>query len=330
VTRIKQEKRQIDRGEKPSFSTPNKTRPDRNSKTALDDFDRGALTPTILNFHVTERKIPTLKNIHKKFCEDIRYQDTMETLLKEIHKLGLRWRKFKNNRKILMENHDIRHARVKFLRKIRSFREEGRPIVYMDENYINSSHTHQKGLGDNSNEGLFKPISKGLRLIIINAGGENGFVPGAYARWKLNSNTDDYHHEMNFENYEKWVRTQLVPHLLPKSVVAIDNAPYHNKQKEKCPTSASRKDDTKKLLRERGIPFNENMLKSELYNIVKNYKPRFQQFKTDDVFIEHGFDVLRLAPYHPDLNPIELVWASMKQHVAKNNVIFNFSDVIKL
>jgi transposase len=72
------------------------------------------------------------------------------------------------------------------------------------------------------------------------------------------------------------------------------------------------------------------MLKSELYNIVKNYKPRFKQFKTDDVFMEHGFDVLRLPPYHPDLNPIELVWASMKQHVAKNNVIFNFSDVIKL
>jgi hypothetical protein len=74
----------------------------------------------------------------------------------------------------------------------------------------------------NSNEGLFKPISKGLLLIIINAVGENGFVPGAYARWKSNSNTDDYHHDMNFENYEKWVRTQLVPHLLPKSVVTID------------------------------------------------------------------------------------------------------------
>jgi hypothetical protein len=56
VTGIKQKKRQIDAGEKPSFSTPNKTRPDRNSKTALDDFDRGALRRTILNFHVTERK----------------------------------------------------------------------------------------------------------------------------------------------------------------------------------------------------------------------------------------------------------------------------------
>jgi hypothetical protein len=92
-------------------------------KPALDNFYRGALRPTILNFHVTERKVPTLKNIHKKFCEDIGYQDAMETLLKEIHKLGLRWRKFKNNRKILMEKHDIRHARVKVLRKMRSFRE---------------------------------------------------------------------------------------------------------------------------------------------------------------------------------------------------------------
>jgi hypothetical protein len=153
------------------------------------------------------------------------------------------------------------------LELLRSFREEGCPIVYMDENYINSSHTHQKGWSDNSNERFFKPISKGLRLIIINAGGENGFVPGAYARWKSNSHTGDYHHEMNFENYEKWVRTQLVPHLLPKSVVAIDNAPYHNKQKEKCPTSASRKDDTKKFLRAKGAFLSSKICSNRNYTI---------------------------------------------------------------
>jgi hypothetical protein len=49
-----------------------------------------------------------------------------------------------------MEKHDIRHARVEILRKMRSLREEGRPNVYMDETYINSSHTHQKGWSDNS------------------------------------------------------------------------------------------------------------------------------------------------------------------------------------
>jgi hypothetical protein len=91
---------------------------------------------------------------------------------------------------------------------------------------------------------------------------------------------------MNFDNFEKWVRTQLVPHLPPKSVVVIDHAPYHNKQKEKCPSSGFRKDDMKKWLSKRGIGFKEIMLKSELYNVVKNYKPRFKQYKIDSVFIE--------------------------------------------
>jgi hypothetical protein len=49
-----------------------------------------------------------------------------------------------------MEKHDIRHARVEILRKMRSLKEEGRPNVYRDETYINSSHTNQKGWSDNS------------------------------------------------------------------------------------------------------------------------------------------------------------------------------------
>lgn len=40
-----------------------------------------------------------------------------------------------------------------------------------------------------------------------------------------------------------------------------------------------------------------------------------------------GHDILRLPPYHPDLNPIELVWADVKVYVAGRNVTFNFSEV---
>jgi transposase len=229
-----------------------------------------------------------------------------------------------------MEKHDIRHLRVAFLRKMRAYREEKRPIIYMDETYLHSSHTHQKGWSDNSNEGLRKPISKGNRLIIINAGGEIGFVPGAYARWKSNSSTGDYHEEMNYENFEKWVTTQLIPNLPEKAVVVVDNAPYHNKQQERHPTSATRKDDMKKWLRERGIQFNDNVLKPELYGIIKNYKPRYISYKIDKLSIDRGFDVVRLPPYHPDLNPIELVWAELKKNVGNKNITFKFSDVILL
>ncbi|KAF2901785.1 hypothetical protein ILUMI_04401 [Ignelater luminosus] len=40
INRIAKEGREIEKGEKPSFSTPNKIRKNRKSKAALDDFDK--------------------------------------------------------------------------------------------------------------------------------------------------------------------------------------------------------------------------------------------------------------------------------------------------
>jgi hypothetical protein len=67
----------------------------------------------------------------------------------------------------------------------------------------------------------------------------------------------------------------------------------------------------------RGIPFSDRMCKPELYSLIKLLKPRFKTFKIDAVRAEHGHSVLRLPPYHPDLNPIELIWASVKEYVAR-------------
>lgn len=37
--------------------------------------------------------------------------------------------------------------------------------------------------------------------------------------------------------------------------------------------------------------------------------------------------MLRLPPYHCELNPIELVWAQIKKYVAKNNTTYKLPDV---
>ncbi|KAJ4442360.1 hypothetical protein ANN_03946 [Periplaneta americana] len=42
--------------------------------------------------------------------------------------------------------------------------------------------------------------------------------------------TRDYHGQMNSTNFERWVNTQLLPNLPEKSVVVMDNAPYHSIQ----------------------------------------------------------------------------------------------------
>jgi transposase len=50
----------------------------------------------------------------------------------------------------------------------------------------------------------------------------------------------------------------------------------------------------------------------------------------DQLLAEKGHTVLRLPPYHPDLNPIELIWANVKQWVAGKNTTFKIKDVEQL
>jgi hypothetical protein len=67
----------------------------------------------------------------------------------------------------------------------------------------------------------------------------------------------------------------------------------------------------------RNIPFCDTMLKVQLYEIIRAYKPKFKIFLVDEIMIANGHTVLRRPLYHPDLNPIELIWADVKQWVSE-------------
>ena len=91
---------------------------------------------------------------------------------------------------------------------------------------------------------------------------------------------------MNSVIFNKWVKEQLVPALPPKSLV-MDNASYHSVIKEgtKAPTSATRKGDMQKWLKDKKFPFDGKMKKTELYEIIKLNKPE-PVYKTDEFL--HG------------------------------------------
>jgi transposase len=137
--------------------------------------------------------------------------------------------------------------------------------------------------------------------------------------FKSGTKSGDYHHEMNFDNCERWLKTKLIPNLPPNSVLLVDNAAYHNVQLNPAPTSSSRKSAMIDWLSDRGILFTDRMCKPELYSLIKLRKLRFKTFKIDALLAEHGHSALRLPPYHPDLNPIELIWASVKEYVARKS-----------
>lgn len=330
VQKIVREMKCIQDGESSTFETPNQKRLKSAPKSNLDGFDRGLLRRFIINYYTVDKIVPTVRRLYCKFVEETNYTGSRETLRKIMHDMGFRWTKTKNNRKLLMEKPDIQQLRRNFLRSMKRFREEMRPIIYMDETYIHSSHTHAKTWNDKSTEGFHAPVSKGQRLIIVNAGGENGFIPNAYLKFRSNTKSGDYHSEMNYTNYKQWLQEMLIPNLPPKSVLVIDNAPYHNVQIEKCPTMCARKEEMREWLRARNIPFTEDMLKIDLYSIIKAHKPQYKIYEIDRIMSAHGHTVLRLPPYHPDLNPIELVWASLKQYVAQKNVDFTLKTVERL
>jgi hypothetical protein len=73
------------------------------------------------------------------------------------------------------------------------------------------------------------------------------------------------------------------------------------------------------------------VLKEQLYEIIKAYKLKYKNFLADEIMTANGHTVLRLPPYHPDLNPIELIWADRIQHPGQMTLhIFASRDSKKL
>lgn len=142
--------------------------------------------------------------------------------------------------------------------------------------------------------------------------------------------TGDYHDDMNYDNFRKWVTNKLIPNLPENSVLVLDNASYHNVTSTKHPTSQTRKSDMIRWLNQRGIHYQDDFTKPELYKLIKMNKPTNTNYSIDAILAEKGHTALRLPPYHPELNPIEKIWGIVKNRVASRNVSFKLCDVQEL
>jgi len=68
------------------------------------------------------------------------------------------------------------------------------------------------------------------------------------------------------------------------------------------------------------------MIKAEL-NLIKMHKLQNETLAIDRLLADHGHTMLRLPPYHPDLNPIQQIWGIVKTRIAAKNVVFKLQDV---
>ena len=142
-------------------------------------------------------------------------------------------------------------------------------------------------------------------MIVVHAGGVEGWVQGAELVFRSKTNSADYHDEMNSEHFMEWFNGQLLPNLTNPSTIVLDNATYHNKQKDKPPTTANRKNEIRQWLDRHNITYSDKDIKKTLLDKVKQHRPT-PLYLTDEAAHKHGHTVLRLPVAHCELNPIEL------------------------
>ena len=155
--------------------------------------------------------------------------------------LGFTYKKQDNKQYVYEERHitEQRHTYLQMIRKLR--RENTHDLIYTDETWVNAHHTNEHIWVHSDGKGGWKvPSGKGQRLIVVHAGGVEGWVEGAGLVFRSKTNSADYHDEMNSKHYIEWLTEQLLPHLERPTVIILDNASYHNKQKDKPPTSQRR------------------------------------------------------------------------------------------
>lgn len=221
----------------------------------------------------------------------------------------------------LKEQDRVILARREYLRAKRANRDvDGklkRPEVFLDETYINKNHSSSSTWYQvEDGPWVNKPSGVGPRLIIVHAITKDGLVDGAELVFEAKKRTGDYHGQMNWENFSKWFRSQLLTSIPKESIVILDNARYHNVLVEDFfPSKSTTKEHLRRWLTQNSYPWRDDMLKSELLELCVRLAPA-PEFRLDKLALEHGISILRTPPYHPELQPIENCWAVVKNYMA--------------
>lgn len=262
--------------------------------------------------------------------DDIEYSKS--TLRRLLIANGFKYQKI-DRRQCIMESSRIRKWRYDYLLDIDRYRQQGKTIYYLDETWYDTHDIVKKGWNDSSDQcQLDVPASRGKRLIILHCGSTNGWVEeAAFLSAKNIKNCSlDYHEDMSASIFEDWFENCLIPKLSENSVIVLDNAPYHSRLQKKIPNSSSNKETIQEFLYESNIFFENSYTKKQLLECIKSFEFS-KEYVVDTIARKHNHDVLRLPPYHCIFNPIELIWAQLKENVRRKNKSPKFSEnVVKL
>lgn len=224
-----------------------------------------------------------------------------------------------------MESGRIVAWRYQYLTRLRTLRDAGCKVIFLDETWFDTHDVVKKGWDDLSCSCSLKaPASRGKRIMVLHAGGSDGWVPNSLflSAKNIGDAKADYHDEMNAAVFENWFSNVLMKNIPRdrKCVIVLDNASYHSRKTFRLPTMATKKEDMVQFMNVHNLDVpNPLPVKSVLLSKIKSANIK-TTYVVDDIAEGLGHEVLRLPPYHCILNPIEMIWSVVKSKVRKNNL----------
>lgn len=299
-------------------ATQRSKRCDSNVIRCLDNFDIDVIRREIYEMY-RNNFVPTIESLQRRLRANTTINISKTTVYNVLKELGFHYKKI-DRRQCIMDSPRLVKHRYEYLTSIKQFRQEGRYICFLDETWFDTHAVVKKGWTDKSDNCVLDvPPSRGKRIIILHAGGIDGWV-GEYllSAKNVSDSSLDYHEDMTAQLFEDWFENKLIPALPKNSIIVMDNASYHSRQIVKIPTTNSKKAEIQDFLINNNLYFDVNYTKSKLLQVLATESfPKC--YFVDELAKQKGHFVLRLPPYYCIFNPIELIWSQLKRSLCRNN-----------
>lgn len=309
----------------------------------------------VINSAKTRRPL-TVALIRQQLLSHRGVKANHDTVRRALARWGFKWIRVKGT-SALTEGHNkpavvkyrIEYAKwaAETLRHVGKRGSKYKAMAVLDESYVNLHHTRATTWSIDDKDVVHSiGAGRGKLLCIIGAGmyyRERGkvrakWVPGSFHCWDSGStgrargaqkkngepaDVDDYHGHFNAEKFEKWFEDLCITMKKEKgpTVFIMDGARYHKRRVDNVPTSGSKKTEMLDWLDANGIPYPDKSTKKTLYAIITAYKPDKVRYRTCEIAKKYGHFVKFTPPYHPELQPIEKIWAAIKNPIAADPVL---------
>lgn len=237
-----------------------------------------------------------------------------QTIRDHLQRLGFHYTRTRTKSRSLREKAYIRQQRHTFLHDLHRLREAGYQVIYVDESFLHHHHGNEYSWFSDG-DFLERPTGKGRRWCFIHAMSEAGLVPNVSRIFEAKKSRGDYHNMFNAESFLGWWDDQLLPNLRSHCVIVVDRATYHLVPEVQITPSTMRKAELQQWLSNHSIAWEPHWLRPRLQQEVDQHIDKTPWMTK--LAAAHGHQVLLLPVHHPELNPIELVWAIVKNDCAR-------------